>query len=292
MALGPALRCRPRGQLGNTPWPLSFVQVNPRAFKVIKVAAEAETATGPLECLRFRARPGVVIVRPFFSGGGMRAQAEDRQLTGDQHLGHNLLIFAAFEIRARMDAVSAGPAGWSEQRVQTIGVRLMKTRGWERHVRDCSKRIEIHLGPAVAVVLFNDYGHFQPAKCYLKPKGVERLTPFLPLLEEVAEKGTFLLVAISLLNLIETAPSAAHLPLIIGAGLSWATTISDDKEFWVDHGIGRRLCALIEAILTLDSKLFRSQQALRRDADNLLAALVRMGVAEAYQLEDKLRLLQ
>ena len=173
-----------------------------------------------------------------------------------------------------------------------LAQRLMKTRGWERHVRDRSKRIEIHLGPAVAVVLFNDYGHFQPAKCYLKPKGVERLTPFLPLLEEVAGKGTFLLVAISLLNLIETAPSAGHLPLIVGAGLSWATTISDDKEFWVDHGVGRRLCALIEAILTLDSKLFQSQQALRRDADNLLAALVRMGVAEAYQLEDKLRLLQ
>jgi hypothetical protein len=173
-----------------------------------------------------------------------------------------------------------------------LAQRLKKTRGWERHVRDRSKRIEIHLGPAVAVVFFNDYAHFQPAKCYLKSKGVERLTPFLPLLQEVAEKGTFLLVAISLLNLLEAAPSSAHLTLVVGAGLSWAKSISDDKEFWVDHGIGRRLCALIEAILALDSKLLQSEQPLKRDVDGLLGTLVRLGVAEAYQLEDKLRLLE
>jgi len=83
---------------------------------------EAETAACSLEGLCFRARSGVVIVGPLFSDGGMRAQAEDRQLTGDQHLAHNLLVFAAFEIRAGVYGVLARPASRGEQGIQTIRV--------------------------------------------------------------------------------------------------------------------------------------------------------------------------
>ena len=52
------------------------------------------------------------------------------------------------------------------------------------------------------------------------------------------------------------------------------------------------MCALIEAILALDPKLFGLDQPLRKDIDSLLASLVRMGVAEAHRLEESLRLLQ
>ena len=40
--------------------------------------------------------------------------------------------------------------------------RIMTTRAWERHVRDRSTSTEYHFGPAVAVVLFNEYWGFQP----------------------------------------------------------------------------------------------------------------------------------
>jgi len=65
----------------------------------------------------------------------------------------------------------------------------------------------------------------------------------------------------------------------------------DNKEFWIDQGIGRRLCSLMEAILASDPKLFASDQPLRRDIDVLLGSMVRMGIAEAHRLEESLRLI-
>jgi hypothetical protein len=168
--------------------------------------------------------------------------------------------------------------------------RIMTTRAWERHVRERSTSTEYHFGPAVAVVLFNEYWGFQPPKCYLKPKGVDHLGPFLPLLKEVAQSAEFLLAVIALLNLLEVAPRPAHLPVIVAAGMGWLAGRPDNKEFWIDQGIGRRLCSLMETILASDSKPFASDQPLRKDIDSLLGTLVRMGIAEAHRLEERLRL--
>jgi hypothetical protein len=169
--------------------------------------------------------------------------------------------------------------------------RIMTTRAWERHVRERSTSSEYHFGPAVAVVLFNEYWGFQPPKCYLKPKGVDHLGPFLPLLKEVAESAQFFLAVIALLNLLEVAPRPAHLPVIVAAGKGWLAGHPDNKEFWIDQGIGRRLCSLMEAILASDPKPFASDQPLRKDIDSLLGTLVRMGIAEAHRLEESLRLI-
>jgi len=170
--------------------------------------------------------------------------------------------------------------------------RLMKTRGWEWQRRDRSKSIGTRLGPAIAVLLFNVYGYFQPLKCYLYAKGIDRLNPFLPVLKEVAERGPFLFVAIGLLNLLEVAPRPEHLPLISAAGKGWLTSNSDDGAFWIDHGVGRRLCSVIEAVLAVDPKPFGTDQPLRKDIDRALAGLVRLGVPEAHRLEEALRLHQ
>jgi hypothetical protein len=111
-------------------------------------------------------------------------------------------------------------------------------------------------------------------------------------LKDLAESGTFLLAAMVLLNLLEVEPQTTHLPLIVAASMSWLAAFPDDRSFWIDQGVGRRLCALIDAVLALDPRLFASDQASRGDIDRLLENLVPLGIAEAYQLEDKLRALQ
>jgi hypothetical protein len=169
--------------------------------------------------------------------------------------------------------------------------RLMTTNGWLRHSRDRSRNIEFHLGPTIAVLFFNDSGFSQPAKCYLLPKGVDGLNPFLPVLKEMAESGQFLFVALVLLNLLEVSPRTAHLPLANAAAKAWLTSNPDDNTFWVDSEIGRRLCCVMEAIFKADPKAFGIDQPLRKDIDNLLAALVRLGVPDAHRLEEALRLL-
>jgi hypothetical protein len=110
-------------------------------------------------------------------------------------------------------------------------------------------------------------------------------------LKEVAESAQFLLAVISLLNLLEVAQRPAHLTVILAAGKGWLAGHPDNKEFWIDQGIGHRLCSLMEAILASDPKPFASDQPLKADIDGLLGSLVRMGIAEARRLEESLRLI-
>ena len=84
-------------------------------------------------------------------------------------------------------------------------------------------------------------------------------------------------------------PRAAHLPVIIAAGKGWLAALPDNKEFWIDRGIGRRLCSLMEAILSHDPRPFGLDQPLRKDIDALSGNLVRMGIAEAHRWEEGLR---
>lgn len=169
-----------------------------------------------------------------------------------------------------------------------LAKKIMATRVWARHVRDRSTSTEIHFGPAVAVVLFNDYSSFQPPKCYLYAKAIDRLDPFIPLVKEVAEYGQFFLLATTLLNLIEVAPRANHLPVIVAAGKAWLSAYPDDKSFWIDQSIGRRLCSIMQAIFSLTPKSFGLDQPSRKEIDALLSSLIRMGVSEAHRLEESL----
>jgi hypothetical protein len=167
--------------------------------------------------------------------------------------------------------------------------RVMASRQWGWQRRDQSDSITMHLGRAAAVLIFNDFGNFQPAKCYLLPNGIDRLKPFLPLLEELAENGTFLFMATAVLNLLEVSPRPAHLGFVCAALKSWITAHPDDREFWIENSVGRRFCSVISAIVKLDPKLFEPGQQARRGLDGMLGKLVRLGVSEAHRLEEAFR---
>ena len=75
-----------------------------------------------LERLGFCACAGIVVIRPLFSSCGVGTEAEDRQFAGDQHLGDNLLVFAAFKVRAGVNDVLARPPCRAKQVVQAVCV--------------------------------------------------------------------------------------------------------------------------------------------------------------------------
>jgi hypothetical protein len=118
---------------------------------------------------------------------------------------------------ARMAPFITGPDKQAVHIRSTLAQKRMTGRMWKYHTRDRSTSTEIHFGPAVAVVLFNDYANMEPPKCYLFPKAIERVDPFLPVLKDLAESGTFLLAAMVLLNLLEVALRTTHLPQIVEA---------------------------------------------------------------------------
>jgi energy-coupling factor transporter ATP-binding protein EcfA2 len=172
----------------------------------------------------------------------------------------------------------------------SLAERVRASNSWRWMVRRRSTGVEMHLGPAIATLFLNDYGWTQPPKAYLPPALIERLTPFLPALERCAVEGTTHFVAIVTLNLLEVAPQPAHLPSLLAAATSWMATFPDATDFWIEHGIGRRVCALIEASRQIEPTLLASGQPLRDQVDRLLPGMVRVGVAEAARLERALQL--
>lgn len=161
--------------------------------------------------------------------------------------------------------------------------RMLESGGWTWNARNKSTSIEMHLGPAIAVLFFNNYGHFQPPKAYLFAKGVDKLLPFLPALQKVVADGPCLFVAIVTLNMCEISPRAEHAPFIVAAIKSWIAAFPNDTDFWSRQYIGRRACSLLERLFTGSERV--EDPTLRMDVDSILAALVQIGIAEASRLE-------
>jgi len=122
----------------------------------------------------------------------------------------------------------------------------------------------------------------------LLPKGVDRLDPFLPVLEKLVESGPSLFVALVTLNLLEVSPRSAHLSFTVVAAKVWLESYATDRDFWVDHGIGHRVCVWIEELRRQEPSLLDRDKPVRFDVDRLLAALISLGVADARRLEEAL----
>jgi hypothetical protein len=171
-----------------------------------------------------------------------------------------------------------------------LASRLVASSGWQRLAGSRSNSVEVHIGPAIAVFFFNDYGRFQPTKCYLSPNVIDRIDPFLPLLQTLIEGGPSFFTALVALNLLEVSPKPSHLPLIVRAAATWLKTYPDSVPFWIDNDTGRQICVLIEDIWRIEPALLDRTQAMRNEIDQLLATMVRIGVADAARLEKALAL--
>lgn len=174
-------------------------------------------------------------------------------------------------------------------RIRTrLAERVRASNGWYWMVRRREPSVEMHLAAAVATLFFNEYGWTRPPKAYLSPLGIERLPPFLPALESCAVEGATHFVAIVTLNLLEVAQRPEHLSFLLAAAASWIAAFPDAIDFWIEHAIGRRVCALLEATRRAEPRLLASGSAARDQVNRLLPAMVRLGVAEAARLEQAL----
>lgn len=166
--------------------------------------------------------------------------------------------------------------------------RMMVSRGWDRLGRSKEMSIEMHIGPAIAVLFFNDQHFAQRTNCYLYAKGVEGIAPFLPLLERMVQSAPSPFIALVLLNLLEVAPRPEHLDVLVVAGRAWLDAYPDFRPFWIDHGFGRRWCTIVDSIRALAPTAVDPSLQIRFDIDNILADLVALGIPEGSRLEEAL----
>jgi hypothetical protein len=168
-----------------------------------------------------------------------------------------------------------------------LAERLMASYRWTRLRGTTSDGIEMHIGPAIAALAFNYFYPFAaPPHCYLNPPAIERLDAFVPTLSQIASDSPCLFVALVTLNLLEVSPRPSHLPLLLTSAEAWLEVYPEDTIFWSDRDVGKRLCAVIDRAAGMNESGFDA--SLRTRIDRLLAAFVRLGVAEASSLERKL----
>jgi hypothetical protein len=165
--------------------------------------------------------------------------------------------------------------------------RLKTSSGWRRLVGTRSGSIETHLGPAIGTIFFNDYA-LRQTSTYLTAKAIERIGPFLPQLIELLTSGPSYFAAFVTMDLLEASPHPLLLPLLVAGGKAWIGSYADDTALWVGYGIGRRFCTVVDRLRQTAPEALAADKPERQDIDMILAALVRLGVPEARQLETAL----
>ncbi len=166
-----------------------------------------------------------------------------------------------------------------------IAERLERSHGWQLLRGTKSDGIEMHLARAAAVQFFNDHDFGQTPRCYLPINAIEKSLVFIPTLQELAVSAPSPFVAIVVLNLLEVAPRVAQMPFLLAFSSAALDTYPDDRDFWIDLGIGRRICQWMASVRDEHPGAFGLGADNRPEIDRLLARLVAVGVVEAHRLE-------
>lgn len=169
-----------------------------------------------------------------------------------------------------------------------LAARLVASRAWIRESRELGISVEHHLAGAIAALMMNDQLFGSSPSCYLTPKGIERVDPFLPSMARLAAEGPPFYVAALTLNLLGVSPAVRHAPMLIAAARAWLEKSAAEPSFWVDHGLGRRIAALVESYLAEDRQLAGLSSDERLELSHAMALLVRYGVSEATAVEERL----
>lgn len=168
--------------------------------------------------------------------------------------------------------------------------RLNRCSGWRRLRGTRSSGVEMDLGPAGAVLFFNDQNYFQPSTCYLSQNAAVRSTAFIPVLQQLAATAPSPFVAVVLLNWMEVSPRLEHLSMLLRFCMEALEAYQDSRAFWIDHGVGRRVCNWLQSILKDHHKTLTDDTKASSDLAHILASLVAVGVPEARSVEKLLHL--
>lgn len=166
--------------------------------------------------------------------------------------------------------------------------RLMASNGWKRVRNNRSHTIETHIKPAIATFFFNICILSEPPICYLRGEPIQQIDAFLPVIEKLILTGPSLFVAIVALNLIEHAPQARHIGFVLNAAHTWLKKFPEDRFFWIDSEVGRRVCDWIEKTKSQQTNPLHTDMTIRHEMDQLLGNLIKIGVPEASRLEKSL----
>lgn len=168
-----------------------------------------------------------------------------------------------------------------------LAKRLVATRAWSHLVAERSSGTELHLAGAVAAFFMGRHDIGRGPKCYVLPAGAARALALLPMLTELAEQAaasTF--VAVAYLGLLDVDPHASRLGFLARVVAAWWRAHGPSSDFWVDHGVGARVCAWTDkAVLQGDAG---AELLAETHLATMMDTLVRCGIPAATVLTERI----
>ncbi len=170
---------------------------------------------------------------------------------------------------------------------EAITQRLLTTWYWRRLTTERSSSIASNAAGAVAAMFMGNYG-LRNLRCYIQPPGMARADRCLPTLAQMAEQAagsTF--VALAMLGLLEVDPHPSRLAILSRLVTAWWGSQGPNAEFWVDQGIGERVCGWIDkgVLNGADSDVLASMEL-----TSIIDILLQCGTPLARALEERVAL--
>jgi hypothetical protein len=166
-----------------------------------------------------------------------------------------------------------------------LAQQIRSRRSFQRLSREKSVMAETHLGDALNAIFYQParWGHH--GKAYIPEKwgGLPKSMPVLTELVKAAPPSGY--IATTFLTMVESSPSPEFLPFVVVAMTAWRSGYGDDSNFWIEKGIGTRVCVWLEKTLRADAHIAEHVAPVREDLSRCLDTLVRAGIAQANAIE-------
>jgi hypothetical protein len=166
--------------------------------------------------------------------------------------------------------------------------RMQKSRSYKRLGREKGLTSESHAGDALNGMFYQAHRLANRGRPSI-PDNWDGLGSNMPtLVRLVTSASTSGYIATLFLNLVESSPSAALLRFVVQATTAWCTAYGVDTNFWSVKEFGGRVCAWLDQTFTADSTSATVLAGVEEDLLKCLDVLIRSGVAQARQIEDRI----
>jgi hypothetical protein len=162
---------------------------------------------------------------------------------------------------------------------------MRRRRGWRRILERRSTSMEMHFARAVSSLFLHNES-WGGGGCYINPVGADNLRVFMPLLSRICvEAAQSQYIAFQFLDLLALKINVGNLGFLVTAASAWMVNYPEDTSFWIEHGVGKRICAWLAEAMNAAAGAFSAPSCPATEIDRLLDNLLRLGVAAARQVE-------
>ena len=165
--------------------------------------------------------------------------------------------------------------------------RMQRSWNFRRFQREKGFTSETHAGDAMSAMFFQPPRFATTGRPTVPPDwaGLEASMPTLTMLVTGASSSGYFVTLF--LNLIEPSPRAILLPFVVHAVKAWCSAWGVDTNFWSEKDVGGRVCGWLDRTLTSDPASLANAPTLADDLLQALDVLVRSGVAQAREIEER-----